>query len=94
MEEKKHTIFVAGNSGEDLSAKIAAQGDKVRSLKSAKAPADQVKDELVFEGPDNAAVSLCAARVNQVCKTGPKDHRKFLDGIYVSQKTKIEPKEE
>ena len=64
-------------------------GTKVKNT-----PADQVKDELVFEGPDNAAVSLCAARVNQVCKTGPKDHRKFLDGIYVSQKTKIEPKEE
>merc|ERR1712156_949085 len=57
-------------------------------------PADQVKDELVFEGPDNAAVSLCAALTNQVCKTGPKDHRKFLDGIYVSAKEKIEPKEE
>jgi len=36
----------AGNSGDDLSAKIAAQGDKVRSLKSAKAPADQVKAEV------------------------------------------------
>ena len=56
-------------------------------------PPDVCKDELVFDGPDNAAVSLCAARTNQVCKTGPKDHRKFLDGIYVSQKTKIEPKE-
>ena len=64
-------------------------GTKVRLT-----PADQVKDELVFEGPDNAAVSLCAARTNQVCKTGPKDHRKFLDGIYVSAKEKIEPKEE
>merc|ERR1712051_882243 len=64
-------------------------GKKVRLT-----PADQVKDELVFEGPDNAAVSLCAARTSQVCKTGPKDHRKFLDGIYVSAKEKIEPKEE
>ena len=57
-------------------------------------PPDVCKDELVFDGPDNAAVSLCAARTNQVCKTGPKDHRKFLDGIYVSAKEKIEPKEE
>ena len=52
-----------------------------------------MKDELVFEGVDNAALSLCCARVSQVCKTGRKDVRKFLDGIYVSQKTKIDPKE-
>ena len=36
----------AGGNGDDLSAKIAAQGDKVRSLKSAKAPADEVKAEV------------------------------------------------
>ena len=53
----------------------------------------EVKDELIFEGVDNAALSLTCARVSQVCKTGRKDVRKFLDGIYVSQKTKIEPKE-
>merc|ERR1712110_1272743 len=47
-------------------------------------PANEVKDELVFEGVDNAALSLCCARVSQVCKTGRKDVRKFLDGIYVS----------
>merc|ERR1712083_909633 len=57
-------------------------------------PANEVKDELVFEGVDNAALSLCCARVSQVCKTGRKDVRKFLDGVYVSAKTKIQPKEE
>ena len=57
-------------------------------------PANVMKDELVFEGVDNAALSLCCARVSQVCRTGRKDVRKFLDGIYVSQKTKIQPKEE
>ena len=31
---------------DDLGAKIAAQGDKVRSLKAAKAPADEVKAEV------------------------------------------------
>ena len=53
-----------------------------------------VKDELVFDGIDNALVSLCCARVNQVCKIGTKDERKFLDGIFVSEKTLTEPKEE
>jgi large subunit ribosomal protein L9e len=52
-----------------------------------------VKDELVFDGIDNAAVSLCCAQVGQVCKIGTKDERKFLDGIFVSQKTNIDPKE-
>ena len=64
-------------------------GTKVRMT-----PQAEVKDELVFEGVDNAALSLCCARVNQVCRTGRKDIRKFLDGIYVSGKGKINPKEE
>jgi len=33
-------------AGDDLSSKIAAQGDKVRSIKAAKAPADEVKAEV------------------------------------------------
>lgn len=52
-----------------------------------------VKDELVFDGIDNAALSLCCARVMQVCKIGDKDERKFLDGIFVSEKTVIEAAE-
>ena len=54
----------------------------------------EVKDELIFEGQDNADLSLCCARVCQVCKIGRKDERKFLDGIFVSKKELIEPKEE
>merc|ERR1712003_44924 len=45
-------------------------GTKVRLT-----PGNEVKDELVFEGNDNAALSLCCARVSQVCKTGRKDVR-------------------
>lgn len=53
-----------------------------------------VKDELNFDGIDNAQISLAAARTNQACKIGKKDERKFLDGIFVSQKTLIDPKED
>lgn len=53
-----------------------------------------VKDELIFEGFDNAAVSLCCARVCQSVNVGDKDERKFLDGIFVSQKCLIAPKED
>jgi large subunit ribosomal protein L9e len=53
-----------------------------------------VKDELVFDGIDNAAVSLSCAQVSGVCRIGDKDERKFLDGIFVSEKTLTTPKEE
>lgn len=53
----------------------------------------EVKDELIFEGIDNAAVSLCCAKVCQVCDIGRKDERKFLDGIFVSKRELIEPRD-
>ena len=53
----------------------------------------EVKDELIFEGIDNGSVSLSCAQVSQVCKIGTKDERKFLDGIFVSEKTVIKAKE-
>ena len=53
-----------------------------------------VKDELVFDGRDIGLLSQSCARVNQVCKIGKKDERKFLDGIFVSEKTLTEPKDE
>merc|ERR1719163_1104178 len=55
-------------------------------------PSKDVKNELVFEGIDNAAVSLCCAQVSGVCFIKQKDERKFLDGIFVSAKELIEPK--
>jgi large subunit ribosomal protein L9e len=45
------------------------------------------KDELIFEGIDNQSVSLSCSQVSQICKIGDKDNRKFLDGIYVSERT-------
>ena len=52
-----------------------------------------VKGELIFDGTDNQALSMCCAQVMQVCRVGRKDERKFLDGIFVSQKTLVEPRE-
>lgn len=46
-------------------------------------PDASIKNEIVFEGCDKASVSLCCAKVCQVCKIGDKDERKFLDGIFV-----------
>ncbi len=46
----------------------------------------EVKDQIIVDGVDNAAVSLSCALINQCVKTGDKDIRKFLDGIYISEK--------
>jgi large subunit ribosomal protein L9e len=45
-----------------------------------------VKDQIVLSGIDIAAVSLTAARIQQATNIRNKDLRKFLDGIYVSEK--------
>jgi len=45
-----------------------------------------VKDQIELSGIDIAAVSLVAARIQQATNVRKKDLRKFLDGIYVSEK--------
>ena len=45
-----------------------------------------VKDEILLSGIDIAAVSLTAAQIQQATNIRHKDLRKFLDGIYVSEK--------
>jgi large subunit ribosomal protein L9e len=45
-----------------------------------------VKDELVLTGIDVEKVSGNAAMIHEACLVRRKDIRKFLDGIYVSEK--------
>ncbi|KAK6201140.1 ribosomal protein L6, alpha-beta domain-containing protein [Scheffersomyces amazonensis] len=44
------------------------------------------KDELVLSGNSLEAVSQNAADIQQICRVRNKDIRKFLDGIYVSER--------
>jgi large subunit ribosomal protein L9e len=45
-----------------------------------------VKDELILSGNDVELVSRSCALIHQVCMVRHKDIRKFLDGIYVSDR--------
>ncbi|KAK0754139.1 ribosomal protein L6, alpha-beta domain-containing protein [Schizothecium vesticola] len=47
------------------------------------------KDELVLSGNSLENVSQSAADIQQICRVRNKDIRKFLDGIYVSEKGNI-----
>ncbi|KAG0723229.1 60S ribosomal protein L9 [Chionoecetes opilio] len=46
----------------------------------------KMKDEFVIEGNNVEAVSQTAARIQQSTTVKRKDIRKFLDGVYVSEK--------
>ena len=49
-----------------------------------------IKDCLILEGNDIDDVSQSAADISQKCKVRHKDIRKFLDGVYVSEKGPIQ----
>jgi len=53
-----------------------------------------VKDQIELSGNDIALVSLCAAKIQQATNIRHKDLRKFLDGIYVSEKGAMKVEEE
>jgi len=51
---------------------------------------EKVKDEIVLTGNDIGLVSQSAANIQQSTSVKEKDIRKFLDGIYVSEKNVLE----
>merc|ERR1712080_527884 len=52
------------------------------------------KDELILQGNSVDAVSQSAALIQQSTPVKNKDIRKFLDGLYVSEKTTVEKDED
>merc|ERR1712100_164964 len=60
---------------------------KVKLLEGVKyVRSDDTKDQLELSGIDITQVSLTAAQIQQSTNIRKKDLRKFLDGIYVSEK--------
>ena len=53
-------------------------------------PTKNVKDQIELTGNSLENVSQSAADIQQACRVKNKDIRKFLDGLYVSEKTHIE----
>ena len=69
--------------GEKLVRKVRMQaGVDVEASKN-------TKDELQLTGNSLEAVSQSAADIQQVCRVRNKDIRKFLDGLYVSERGNI-----
>ena len=87
IEEAGKTVLITNFLGGAHAKKIRMQPGCTVSLSA------DVKDELIFEGVDNGAVSLCCAQVGQTGFIGKKDERKFLDGIYVTDKSTKCPRE-
>ncbi len=52
-------------------------------------PSKGVKDQLELTGNSVENVSQSAADLQQACRVRNKDIRKFLDGLYVSEKGNI-----
>ncbi|ODQ67559.1 ribosomal protein L6 [Nadsonia fulvescens var. elongata DSM 6958] len=66
---------------------------RVRTVKIAEGvtaePSTAQKDEIILSGNSLEDVSQSAADIQQICRVRNKDIRKFLDGIYVSEKGTI-----
>jgi large subunit ribosomal protein L9e len=70
-----------------LGEKATRQVDMLEGVTIAESKAQ--KDELILEGNDIENVSQSAASIQGSCRVRNKDIRKFLDGVYVSERTTV-----
>lgn len=62
---------------------------RVKMHPGVKCVRSEAKDEIIITGNNVESVSQSAALIHQICLVKEKDIRKFLDGIYVSEKNII-----
>ena len=83
LQEKNTVVEVRNFLGEKIIRRVPLPEGVSASMSTAQ------KDELIVDGNDIQLVSQAAARIQQCTTVKNKDIRKFLDGIYVSEKTTI-----
>jgi len=83
VEDNGKEVNVRNFLGEKIVRKVPMLGN-VKIEKST-----EQKDEIIITGADINHVSQSAANIQQCCRVKKKDIRKFLDGVYVSEKGSI-----
>ncbi|GMS91495.1 hypothetical protein PENTCL1PPCAC_13670, partial [Pristionchus entomophagus] len=83
MQDAGRTIEIRNFLGEKIIRRVPLPDGVSAVMSTAQ------KDEIIVDGNDIQAVSQAAARIQQSTTVKNKDIRKFLDGIYVSEKTTI-----
>ncbi|CDK28455.1 unnamed protein product [Kuraishia capsulata CBS 1993] len=83
-EDSKTYVEIRNFLGEKRVRKVLVQEGTTAELSA------NQKDELTVYGNSLENVSQTCADVQQICRVRNKDIRKFLDGIYVSEKGTIE----
>ncbi|KAH8693047.1 putative 60S ribosomal protein L9 [Talaromyces proteolyticus] len=87
IEKNKETdlfeVEIRNFLGEKIVRRITAQPGVEVAISA------NVKDELQLSGNSLENVSQSAADIQQICRVRNKDIRKFLDGLYVSERTNI-----
>ncbi|WOO85545.1 60S ribosomal protein L9-A [Vanrija pseudolonga] len=58
-------------------------------LEGVKVSLSDIKDELIIQGNDIEKVSQSAASITDKTRVKEKDIRKFLDGVYISERTNV-----
>nr|CAL69059.1 TPA: putative 60S ribosomal protein L9 [Spadella cephaloptera] len=86
IQDNGKTVEVRNFLGEKYVRRVAMD-DGVTCMQTGQ------KDEIALEGNDLEKVSQSAAMIQQCVLVKNKDIRKFLDGIYVSEKETIETEE-
>ncbi|KAI9727528.1 MAG: hypothetical protein M1828_006470 [Chrysothrix sp. TS-e1954] len=82
-ETELYEVEIRNFIGEKIVRRVVMQsGVTVEASKN-------VKDQLEVTGNDLERVSQSAADIQQICRVKNKDIRKFLDGLYVSERGNI-----